>query len=137
MEALRHQICVQADPRRLGELREQLFQICSAEDVPAHTARLLVLAIDEAISNVIEHGQLNESDKIVDLSMEIDPERIVAEICDRGKPFDPTSARPEPDTSSHPRRGFGLYLIHKIVDEIHYTRTDDGHNVLTLTKEVG
>ena len=34
---------------------------------------------------------------------------------------------------SYPRRGFGLYLIHMIVDSIAYERTSDGRNLLTLT----
>lgn len=137
MEGTRHKILVPADASRLCELRERLCILCEGERVPDQTTRLMVLAIDEALSNVIEHANLKEQNPGIELSLEIGTDKIVAEIHDRGPPFDPTQPRQEPDRFSLPRRGFGLYLIHKIVDEIEYERTGDGQNILTLTKTIG
>jgi anti-sigma regulatory factor (Ser/Thr protein kinase) len=136
MEAVRHQITIKADAAQLSGMRQQVFELCTADDVPTHEARLMVLAIDEAISNVIEHADLDQDNRFVELSIEIDEQRIVAEILDRGKSFDPTPRRAEPVPGQYPKRGFGLYLIHKIVDSMEYARTDDGRNLLRLTKKL-
>ena len=133
---LHHEIRVEAETSQLSELRDKVYNLCAEEGVPAQATRLMVLAIDEAISNIIEHAKLEADKKQIALWLQIGENKIVAGICDQGRPFDPTPARKEPDSRSYPRRGFGLYLIHKIVDNIEYERTLDGQNVLTLTKSI-
>lgn len=136
MEAVRHQILIKPQATHLSGVREQVSQICVADDIPAHEARMMVLAIDEALSNVIEHAKLDDADERIELQVEIDDEKIVAEIRDRGKEFDPTPKRAEPNRANYPKRGFGLYLIHKVVDSMEYSRTSDGVNQLRLTKKL-
>jgi serine/threonine-protein kinase RsbW len=132
MEIVRHKIRVPADMSKLCNLRDQVSQLCAEQEVPSKTTRRMVLAIDEALSNIIEHAYLK--DKAIDLSVEITDDKVMAEIVDRGIAFDPSPYDASPDCRSYPRRGFGLYLIHMIVDRIEYERTNDGRNVLTLTK---
>jgi anti-sigma regulatory factor (Ser/Thr protein kinase) len=133
MGAGRNKIMVPVDTSKLYELREQLYQLCKENKVPPQTARRIVLAIDEALSNVMEHGNLRTEEGI-EVSIEFQPNRIVATMRDRGIPFDPTPLNGGPDRRAFPRRGFGLYLIHLIVDRIEYQRTNCGQNILTLTK---
>jgi len=134
---LRHGFRIKAETAKLRELREKLCTLCTGEGVPSQTTRFLILAIDEAVSNIIEHARLKEGDKKIQLSIEIGDKKVIARISDRGKPFDPSASKKDPDARSFPRRGFGLYLIHKIVDGIKYERTRDGRNVLILTKQIG
>jgi anti-sigma regulatory factor (Ser/Thr protein kinase) len=134
METVVHDILVPADKGKLHELRESLSQICDAQGVPPKTARRMILAIDEALTNIIEHAGLHETDTRIDMTMELGDNRIVAEIIDRGMPFDPSVESREPNRKGYPRRGFGLYLIHLIVDSIEYERRPTGENVLTMTK---
>jgi anti-sigma regulatory factor (Ser/Thr protein kinase) len=135
METVRNQILVPADTSKLSALRAQLFELCDESGVPAQTTRRLVLAIDEALANVIEHGALSPQESIR-IDMEIGSDEIVATLRDRGVPFDPSPIVSTPDNSRFPRRGFGLYLIQLIVDCIEYRRTDDGENLLILTKRI-
>jgi anti-sigma regulatory factor (Ser/Thr protein kinase) len=136
MEIVRHRVLVPADMARLCELRDYLARVCEQQEVPSKTTRRLVLAIDEALSNVIEHASLKDSSKQIELSLEFGEDKIVAEIVDNGIPFDPSPYNMGPNRRNYPRRGFGLYLIHMIVDQIQYERTSDGRNVLTLTKSM-
>jgi anti-sigma regulatory factor (Ser/Thr protein kinase) len=136
MEIVRHKILVPAETAKLSELRQYLSHLCAQENIPPKTTRRMVLAIDEALANVIEHAGLKQGDQGIELSLEIKDDKIVAEICDRGIPFDPSPRSEGPDRRGYPRRGFGLYLIHMIVDRITYERTSDGQNVLTLTKRI-
>ena len=136
-EIVRHRIMVPAETSKLSELRESLTLLCDQYSVPPKVTRRMVLAIDEALANIIEHGQLNNAQNGIELRLEVTDDRIVAEIKDRGIPFDPSPCGAQPDQRSYPRRGFGLYLIHMIVDSMEYQRTCDGCNVLTLTKLLG
>ena len=137
VEILNLKIMVPLDTARLFQLREHIYQLCEVEGVPKQTTRLMVLAIDEAVANIIEHADLDTTHNEIELSLEISDNRIVATIRDRGGPFDPCRTFKEPDHTSFHRRGFGLYLIHKIVDYLQYERTSEGKNVLTLTKKIG
>ena len=62
------------------------------------------------------------------------PDEITVMLRDSGFAFDPATIKAEPQTGSFPRRGFGLYLIRLIVDELQYERTEDGYKVLILVK---
>ena len=97
----------------------------------------MVLAIDEAVTNIIVHGDVSpHPDDTVSLNVEIEEDHIVAELQDRGAPFDPSIDRGGPDPKSFPRRGFGLYLIHLIADDLEYERTDDGRNIFRILKTI-
>ena len=105
---------LQADTSKLCELRESLTELCDEHSVPPKVTRRMVLAIDEALANIIEHAQLNDHERAIELSLEVTEDSIVAEISDRGVPFDPRPRFSEPNRHLYPRRGFGLYLIHMI-----------------------
>lgn len=134
MEAVRHKILVPADTSKLSELREALFRLSEEHGVPPKAMRRMVLAVDEALANVIEHAGLKDGQKEIELSIEISSDKIEAEISDKGMPFDPCRCGTHWDRNAYPRRGFGLYMIHMIVDAMGYERTSEGRNVLTLTK---
>jgi serine/threonine-protein kinase RsbW len=133
MEITQHKIQIPVQTSHLAGLRRQMEKICKQHSVPALTTRRMVLAIDEALTNIIVHGKMRPHEQ-VDLSVEIDDDQIVAELQDAGVPFDPSLDRGGPDPKSFPHRGFGLYLIHLIADEVEYERTADGRNILKMLK---
>src|SRR5688572_3140096 len=159
METVAPRICFPARTQCLDLIRSFCREILEGHSFEPQVHRKLILAIDEAVANVIEHAyayDCAEAVPIVELSIEVQPERVVARIMDRGRPFDPrrvdvdskarqlaeASARlaRKGETSSGgsspgkrcPTRGFGIHLIRLIMDEIDYQRTPDGQNVLIL-----
>lgn len=93
------------------------------------------LAADEAVTNVMEHGLRGESCRI-DLSFEKKNGKYVIVITDNAPPFNqsaPTYPNLSPDVTKREAGGLGVYLIHKIMDNISYTYKD-GKNILTLEK---
>ena len=60
-------------------------------------------------------------------------------LSDSGVAFDPTAA-PEADitldVSERPIGGLGIFLVRNIMDEVTYTRSDDGKNILTTIKKL-
>jgi serine/threonine-protein kinase RsbW len=95
------------------------------------------LATDEAASNMIEHSYENIPDGVIDLSCGMEGEQIRIVLIDYGEPFDP-SAIPMPDLkadlSDRKIGGLGIFLMRKLMDEVHYEARADKSNVLTMIK---
>ena len=133
MHVVQEKISLAADRRELAGLRDLVRGLCDSYGVRSSTTRRVVLAVDEAVANVLEHSTL-VPDGSVEITIEIGEQAIVVEIADEGGPFDPSTCRKtEIENARGQRRGFGLYLIHLVTDRVEYSRTNDGKNKLTLT----
>jgi len=133
MEVVQEKITVPADKSKLSELREFLRKLCKQFSVRPNTTRRVVLAVDEAASNIMDHGGV-EDESSIEVSFEIGEAEIAVQLQDRGVAFDPAKNKKNlPNGRARCKRGFGLYLIHLITDNVEYYRTEDGNNVLTLT----
>jgi len=97
------------------------------------------LATDEAASNVIEHAYDENPDGQFDVSCEFRNDRLVITLMDHGKTFEPSRVE-EPnlnaDLLERKIGGLGIYLMHKLMDEVRYETTPAG-NRLTLIKRKG
>ena len=95
----------------------------------------LKLAISEAVNNAIDHGNKREAGKLVAVVFEIDGEKLEIRISDQGdgiEQFD-TSRHvvEEQNLESGQLRGFGMYLISELVDDLEVSSSHRG-TVLTL-----
>lgn len=86
------------------------------------------LALEEALSNAVKHGNQNDSSKTVTVRFAIDDEKAVIYIRDEGCGFCPSSV-PDPTT---PDRlplpcGRGLMLMRSYMDVVEYR--DEGREV--------
>lgn len=99
----------------------------------------LKLAVDEACTNILEHGYAGAAPGPIRVSFDFDGERAVVVITDRARPFAPRDA-PAPDLSSPLSErnlgGLGWHLIRQVVDEIDYQPQAGGGNRLTLIKNL-
>jgi len=97
------------------------------------------LATDEAASNVIEHAYGGNPHGKFKVSCEFKEDRLVITLLDHGKSFEPSRVK-EPnmkaDLLERKVGGLGIYLMHKLMDEVRYASTPAG-NVLTLIKRKG
>lgn len=113
---------------------------CHDSAVARETALKLVLALEEATVNVIQHGfdSMPEPHHL-EVQLDIAADRVIAAVIDNGRPFDPSTA-PEPDLTlpleQRDLGGLGILFIHRMVDRIEY-RHADGHNRLRLEKARG
>ncbi len=98
------------------------------------------LATDEAASNIIEHAYDGRTDGVLDLSCGMKSEEFTIVLVDHGLPFDPSEV-PLPDLqadlSDRKIGGLGIYLMRKLMDEVHYHSNSKTGNVLTMIKRKG
>lgn len=132
----RYQITRAAELESLSVFRQFISDCCDRHNVPEGAVFDLKLAVDEACTNVIEHGYKGMDPGSIILSFRIEPDRVLVQITDFGRVFEPASA-PQPDVEAaledRPMGGMGLYLIYKTMDNIDYQSSEDG-NTLTFTK---
>ncbi len=95
------------------------------------------LAVDEACTNIIQHGYPPACAAcFIDLDCHITGEKLTIIIRDQGVVFDPL-ALPDLDPAlavhDRPPGGWGVYFIKKLMDSATYSYAD-GYNQLTLVK---
>ncbi|MCS7296706.1 MAG: ATP-binding protein [Bacteroidia bacterium] len=112
-------------------LRSHLDEIIRAEDILMDVARsagfaeeripLFIVAVTEAISNAILHGNRQEAAKQVQLRFVWNPEDhlLTVEVRDEGEGFDPSNL-PDPTESENLLRetGRGIFLMRNLADEV-------------------
>lgn len=111
---------LRADPSALAELRAQLRRWLADHDVDGTTAQEIVLAGSEACANAVEHP-VGRGDHVVRFRAWNEHGVLVFSVRDTG--------RWKAEVES-PYRGFGMRLIHQVMDEVAVERTDAGTEVL-------
>lgn len=94
----------------------------------------LLLAVTEATTNAIIHGNKNNKLKMVRISVFVDRSVVTIKIKDEGKGFDP-SIVPDPTDPENLLKdsGRGLYLMRVYMDGLSYNQTPEGtETILTL-----
>lgn len=95
------------------------------------------LAVDEATTNIIEHGYGQECPDRIDVTCEILEDGLKIVIYDDAEPFNPETV-PEPEMNVSLEelkpRGLGIYLMRQMMDEVRYEPTQDRGNTLTMIK---
>jgi len=95
------------------------------------------LAVREAVINAIVHGNRENRELTVDVTLTANGGSLTARIRDRGDGFDPDEA---PDPTDDPNllrtSGRGLLLMRAFVDSVAYRRRRDRGMEITLTKRV-
>ncbi len=127
-----------AELETLGVFRDFIAQACARNHIDADTSYALQLAMDEASTNVIQHGYAGMNPGSLMLDLEIEPKQVVMKITDFGRPFEPYEPD-APDASAALKDGdtggFGLYFIYNTMDSVDYRTTEEG-NCLILTKKL-
>jgi sigma-B regulation protein RsbU (phosphoserine phosphatase) len=105
--------------------------------VPMMEAARIQLAVEEAVTNVVNHGYQGETGD-VSVKCLINDFKIEITITDSGVAFDPTKI-PPPDISADIENrkigGLGVHLIRSVMDEVSYQRLDN-KNHLTMIKSL-
>jgi serine/threonine-protein kinase RsbW len=99
------------------------------------------LAVDEACTNIIEHGYRGEDRGKIRITCTAEPGRLTIEIRDNAPRFDFVAREPDPaapdshlsDIEALPVGGLGLRLITSVMDHVSWYYRD-GSNTLLLIK---
>ena len=118
-----------------GNEREVMRQVAGVigELLPAKQLERLKTAVAEATMNAIEHGNNNRPELMVGVEVARSASQIAVRISDHGGgPAVPEPAVPDLDAKLaglQSPRGWGLFLIQKLVDEMNVRNDDARHTV--------
>lgn len=121
----------------LDEIREFVGAIARDGGFSDKDVYNIQLATDEAASNIIEHAYEKITDGVLELSCSVRDDLITIVLVDHGESFDPSEI-PLPDLkadlSDRKIGGLGIFLMRKLMDEVHYEVKPNKSNVLTMSK---
>lgn len=129
---------VPADLAELMQVRQFVEETAVAHISNQQTISDIVLAVDEAVTNIIRHGYQQQSGTI-EIIVHCHPHKIEIKLCDDSPQFDPTTvSSPNPATPLSHRKpgGMGVHMMRHLTDKIQYQQLPDGRNELTLIKNI-
>ena len=126
------------DESELESAMSFISDFCVRNSIPPETEHDLKLALDEMITNVIQHAYPVSGEHRFTLQINLSDEEFVARIEDDGVEFNPTEHPiPDLDAPLEERKvgGLGIYLVRQIMTSVEYQRVA-GKNVVTLRKKL-
>jgi anti-sigma regulatory factor (Ser/Thr protein kinase) len=128
------------DTRNLVKIREVVKDAATQAPFEEREIARIVLAVDEAISNIMEHAYEEPgAEGDIRIVIDVDAARFEVVIVDSGREFDP-SMIDIPDITEHvkkgKKKGLGIFLMRQIMDEVKYTFVQGLRNELRMVKYV-
>jgi anti-sigma regulatory factor (Ser/Thr protein kinase) len=112
---------------------EEVEAFCIEQQLSSAVWFKVRLVLEELVLNLIDHATGSTTNRI-DLSIRLEPGKVLLVLEDDGNPFDPRSAPPfdknRPLEERGPR-GMGIHMVRSIVEEITYDRIGP-HNRLCV-----
>ncbi len=130
-------IVVPCDSDCLEKIRDFIRKKAAQEGFKGVEVGRLVLAVDEASSNIVEHSYLFDSKHELMVTWNSGEDRAVIEIQDDSPtPFLPAMADLDMPAKIKYRHsgGYGKYLIPQLVDDLNYETIPGSHNKVSLIK---
>jgi anti-sigma regulatory factor (Ser/Thr protein kinase) len=129
---------VPSDPKHLPPLRARLRSWLEGHHWSEQQVGEIVLALDEAVTNVIRHGYLCQKEHriIICARMIDDPgegDGVEIRVRDFGKQVDPAEICGRDLDDVRPG-GLGVHIIHAMNSSVSYQRAEGGGMLLTMRK---
>ena len=108
----------------------------AAHGIPQAARNDLNLCLDELLNNTISYGYDDAGHHSLVITLSLANGRLIAEVRDDARPFDPRHAAPAPAGSLQARKigGVGLHFVKTLMDEVGYVRVGP-QNVVTIAKK--
>ena len=124
-----------ADTCELARMRDKARRFLLDADIPEMEAELMVLALDEACTNIIRHAYGGCTKRAIRLHMERLRGSVRCLLRDYGASCDPSKIRSRELTDFRPG-GLGVRILHSAFDQVLFEPQPRGTR-LTLVKTLG
>ncbi len=125
---------------QLRAVRDFVADVVHHSVIPPAFENGILLAVDEAVTNIITHAYGEGRKDMIEIVIEVDAHRFQVVIRDSGTSFDPKSIG-SPEMSSHVsngrRNGLGIFLMRRVMDEVEYLFKEGVRNELRMIKYLG
>lgn len=128
------EVAIPSEVRYIESIVELVTLLCGQVGYdPRQIALNVPVALSEALSNAILRGNRDNPDALVQVTADVDADRLVIDVTDEGPGFDFEQCMRDPTTVANLtcEEGRGLYLMRRLMDSVERF-TDEG-NVVRLT----
>ena len=127
-------IVMPSHPRFLQIVRAAVEELGLVYGLSEEARHGVVLAVDEALANIIRHAYKNHPDKEIELDCSVEADRMEFRLIDLGEPPDLAKICAQPlDALS--LSGRGTHLMKATMDEVSYDRIG-GKNQVKMIKHL-
>ena len=93
------------------------------------------MALREAVTNAVVHGNKRDESKTVTIVFTSSPGALEIEVSDQGNGFDPGSI-PDPTVGENVLKtsGRGIFFMRTFMDDVRWSRTAEGGTMVRMMK---
>lgn len=132
-------LIVKSRTENLSKIRDFISSNAASAGLSRDDIDKMILAVDEACTNVIKHAYKFSPDGDILIEVKYDKSAFTITIEDNGISFDPDIV-PSPDLEKYYREhrvgGLGMYLMKTLMDEVKYNSVPGKFNRVSLTKKI-
>ena len=125
-------------PSRLEELAQVhalLEELGQRHGMDEDYVNSLLIAVIEAGTNAVQHGNMFADDKVVKFEVTVDPGNVHVRVDDHGRGFDPSRvANPTEGEQLLSPHGRGLFLMRQLMDEVKFETGPEHGTTVFLRK---
>ena len=125
---------VESSPKNLITVEEFVNYFAVDLNINADKIPGLLLAVTEASTNAIIHGNKSDETKLIMIDVTKEDNQLIIRVKDQGKGFDPDKI-PDPTETDNLLKdsGRGIYLMRVYMDDLKFNITPQGtETILTL-----
>jgi serine/threonine-protein kinase RsbW len=123
-------LSIPAKPEYITLCRLAFTGLARVRSFPDELVADMKLALTEACSNSVRHAYGGDAGK-VDISYELQADRLIVEVCDEGSGFDLVE---DEESDELTEGGLGIAIIRSIADELDIERRESGGSRLRFVK---
>ncbi|MGB8644581.1 MAG: ATP-binding protein [Anaerolineae bacterium] len=138
-KAQHFQLTILSDFSNLGAVADFITHAAGESGLDESASYNAQMAVDEAVTNVIEHAYHGRQDGQIFISCESDDDEFIIVIQDYGKPFDFNKV-PKPRVKGPLARrsigGLGVFFMKKLMDKVEFSSSADRGNRVRMVKRI-
>jgi len=130
-------ITIPSSPDMIAAVDTFLEDWLREKGVPEDTIADLAIAVTELVNNAIKHGNRQDSDKKVTISLSFQKNEVRACVSDEGKGFDPENI-PDPLAEENLLKeiGRGIFIVKSLMDDFKCSCSLRGGTRIIITKKI-
>ena len=127
-------LTVPSHPKYLYIVRNVVHPLAMNSGFNKKEARKIVLAVDEACSNIIKYAYAGDATKTISITMADEVDQVIIRLIDLGKKVDATKIAPRDLDAVRPG-GLGTHFMRAVFDTVAYDAGQEQGTVLTMIKK--
>lgn len=122
-----------SDPELMPEVEQFVLDVAEEIGLNENKFNNIALAVAEAISNSIKHGNKNDKNKKVFIKIEVKNDQMIVTLKDEGTGFDPNTI-PDPTKPENilKESGRGVHIMSSLLDDLRFNFTPNGTEIVLI-----